>query len=712
MAVLIVCPVLLVGGVEGLQRGSAGGVLSWAAAAPFSFALNTVIVFFAVLFAYCLAGSLFAGLSVTALLLSVMSLVSYYKMKLIGEPLFPWDLFLKKEGMNIIPLVAGTSALYKLGAVAAFALLILFLRLVLPSFKLPLVYRAVFAGLAFFMLYSLACKPAWTGSLADRMGIADIVWNQSENYGTNGVILAFTMNVQDSVVPRPAGYGQKQLEALAARFGSGVPAAPAVQTVSASKPQPLRQQPNIIFIMNEAFWDPTLLPDVKFSVDPVPTVHELEQTSTHGYLLSPQFGGGTSNVEFEVLTGNSMSFLPSGSVPYQQYVNRATPSLASYFEDQGYKSMGIHSYEGWFWNRTNVYKDLGFEGFMSKEYFDNPEYKGLFISDDEVSRSIIRQVDESDRPMFIYAVTMQNHGPYDGNRYGSNPIKAEGPLTDDARSLLETYTHGAHDADQSLKMLIDHFSKSEKPTVIVFYGDHLPMLGYDYDVYHQGGLIRSGNSEEWSLGELKRMHSVPFVAWSNFGLEKTEVPVISDSFLGSYVLNMLQMPMPAQFLMDYELYGKMPGMLKNLVVDSGLGLHGQVPDGLKADVDQYRLLQYDMLFGKQYAELSADRSFPDKYPLQNFNREFADIRIHEVQKESSGTDPLTLTVKGENFYSGDFVLVNGRKLAPSKVEEDTIEVTVPKEVYDNKDTLLVQVEQLNSKSIPLSKSNTVTVTFS
>lgn len=98
---------------------------------------------------------------------------------------------------------------------------------------------------------------------------------------------------------------------------------------------------------------------------------------------------------------------------------------------------------------------------------------------------------------------------------------------------METYVQGASDADRSLQLLIDHFEQSDEPTVIVFYGDHLPMLGYDYDVYAQAGFVSTGRSEQWSLEELKSMHSVPFVMWTNEGLPKEHVPTLSTSFLGA-----------------------------------------------------------------------------------------------------------------------------------------------------------------------------------
>ncbi|RAV21850.1 LTA synthase family protein [Paenibacillus contaminans] len=692
-------------GVEFIQRGSFTNVFNWASANPSSFYLNVILDFFILLLIYCLLGSLMISVSVASLLLLVASLVSYYKIKLIGEPFMPWDILLKKEGMNIIPLVAQTSAYMRLGAVVLVSLACLAARLILPKLSLPLSHRALIGLFACFMLFSLSYKPALTGNLQARMGIQDINWNQSQNYELNGVTLAFAMNVKNAIVPKPEGYSQTRMEEIAA----DLIAKPEVEALAAVTSYPSGEKPNVIFVMNESFWDPTLLPGVTFSEDPLPTVHALQKTATAGYMLSPQFGGGTSNVEFEVLTGNSMSNLPSGSMPYQQYISRPTPSLAGFFGTQGYKSMAIHSYEGWFWNRNTVYKQLGFQSFMSKEFFTSPEYKGGFIADDEVSRAIISQVQQSEQPMFIYAVTMQNHGPYETWRYSGKPIKVEGNLTDAARDELETYVQGARDADASLKMLIDHYSASEEPTMIVFYGDHLPMLGYDYDVYRQAGFVSSGNSAEWSLEETKKMHSTPLVVWSNFGQEKKNVPLISSSFLGSYVLNELKMEMPPIFAFDYQLYGKLPGLLKGLVVDADQQLSASPPDSLLQDLQHYQELQYDTLFGKQYVQQLTGLDLIAAYPLSDFNSEFTDVRIETVEMYEADSEQLVLKIKGKNFFDGVYAIVNGVQLAPSNISSDTLEIQVPLELTNKKSSLTFQVRQINTKNIPLSESNVLEI---
>lgn len=619
---------LLAIAVEWMARGSLQEAWSWAGSNPGIFRLNLYLALSVLLVFYSLIGSLFPSLAVSAALLFLFALISYFKTKLIGEPFFPWDVILNQEGMNIIPLVTGRSALLPIGAAAGAVLVLFLLRLAFKRYAVAWYVRTAFMAAAIVVLGSFALQSSWTTRLQYQAGVAQIIWNQQENYSNNGQLLAFTLNVKNSIISKPAGYGEAALSSIADNMAAKrqwVSATDSIQGRTIAEGQPtvgktLKKAPNVIFIMNEAFWDPTLLPGITFAEDPIPTVRKLQQASaTPDYMLSPQFGGGTSNVEFEVLTGLSNSFLPSGSVPYQQYISRPLPSLASFFESKGYKSLAVHSYEGWFWNRNNVYKWMGFEGFKSIDHFVEPEYRGAFISDEEVSRSIIREVEASEEPVFIYAVTMQNHGPYNDNRYGDASFPFEGNLTDEARQILNTYTLGARDADKSLKLLIDHFEQSGEPTYIVFYGDHMPMLGYDFDVYKQGGFIESSQMENWSLEDLRRMRSVPLVTWSNFPAEGENGTVISASFLGSYALNALGYEPPGQFAFGAELYRQVPGLLRNLTVDQDQNLSQAVTEEYKGLVDDYRLVQYDLMFGQQYLGNSMDNDYLNRLALPAYN---------------------------------------------------------------------------------------------
>ncbi|KRE49956.1 sulfatase-like hydrolase/transferase [Paenibacillus sp. Soil724D2] len=618
---MICLPILSVAGMELLERGSLHETAQWITSNQSLFLLNVGLSFCLLALIYAVVGSLAISGSIATLLLGLMALISYMKVKMIGEPFFPWDILLNKESMDIASLVTGKAALLRIGAVVIAVIFVFLLKWILPRVSFSIISRIGLGLFALYALYAFAIKTPLAGKILDHLGVNEIVWNQKENYANNGLALAFTLNVKNSIVQKPETYSDQSIATVAANLQEvGMQKAGMKKSVDTNSLN--GKKPNVIFIMSEAFWDPTLLTNVKFSEDPVPTIHRLQKESTSGYLLSPQFGGGTSNVEFEVLTGNSMSFLPGGSIPYQQYITKPVPSLASYFADQGYKSMGIHSYEGWFWNRNSVYKELGFQSFKSSEHFVNPEMKGYFISDAEVSRSIINEVDKTEDPMFMYTVTMENHGPYDEPRYGENQFKAQGDLTPEAKSILETYAQGAHDADQSLQMLIDHFKESDEPTMIVFYGDHLPMLGLDYQVYKEAGFIQSSNANDWSLEEVKKMHSIPLVTWSNFDMPKQDIPLLSDSFLGAHVLDMLHMEKPANFKLNAELAAQVPGLLSNLVVDENQELHAEVPESSKVLLNDYRNVQYDLLFGKQYLAEHIDHDYLTKTIQDSYNAEF------------------------------------------------------------------------------------------
>ena len=155
---------------------------------------------------------------------------------------------------------------------------------------------AMFASIMDYATFS------WT---RDRLQIIPMMWDQKENYAFNGFTLAFALNLPMANVPAPAGYSAEAIGDI-----PGFPAA----SVPADKP-------DIIIVMSESFWDPTKLPGVTITPDPIPTVRETRS----GSMFSPEFGGMTANIEFEALTGFSNAFLPYGSIPYQQYIHGAAP---------------------------------------------------------------------------------------------------------------------------------------------------------------------------------------------------------------------------------------------------------------------------------------------------------------------------------------------------------------------------------------------------
>lgn len=221
----------------------------------------------------------------------------------------------------------------------------------------------------------------------------------------DGFAVTFLMDLKYLTVDKPEGYD----------------AADAKETLKSyeteEKDAEEGELPNVIVIMDEAFSDPAVLGDIQTNEDYMPFIHSLQQGADHtvtGYLNVSVKGGNTANTEFEFLTGNTMAFLPSGSIPYQQYINGEIPSLVSYLDGLGYDTYAMHPYYATGWNRDKIYPDLGFSHAYFIDAFTAPSYVRKYVDDASCMKKIIDiyESKQKGQPMFLFNVTMQNHSPY------------------------------------------------------------------------------------------------------------------------------------------------------------------------------------------------------------------------------------------------------------------------------------------------------------
>jgi phosphoglycerol transferase MdoB-like AlkP superfamily enzyme len=558
------------------------------------FILNYLILFvFFLLFLGLFNDLLFSTFAYTVFIL-VLSFVNRYKHMFLGENLYPWDVLLYQQMFNLFPELIKEVDKVKL-VIAAVGIILVITALILIKkrikfvvFRLSILKRLALIAISVVLIVSFfVFRSTPLKRLFNELQITNINWNQETNYKTNGFVLSFVLNTESTLVFPPQGYGKENILNTVEDLESKLPVEKPEKT--------LKQHPNIIFIMSEAFWDPVRLESVPFSEDPMPTVRQNQV----GWLLSPQFGGGTANIEFEALTGLNVSFLPTGSIAYQQFVGRPIPSLVSVLKEEGYEPTAVHPYYNWFWNRENVYKHMGFNEFISLDNFKDAAYRGPYISDKEVNSKIINKTEATDKPDFIYAVTMQNHGPYEKGRYPDVKVKIDdSDLSDESKYSLETYTQGVVEADEAYAELLDHYSKSEEPTIIVFYGDHLPFLGADYLTYKEAGFVEG----QWSLEEYQAMRQTPLAIWTNFSEEKVELPSISPSFLGPHILDLAQIEKPLYYRFLEEFNEQMPGYTSSVKNDADGKLYKLTPEAVKPLEDTYLRLQYDLLFGKGHGK--------------------------------------------------------------------------------------------------------------
>lgn len=578
---------------EAIQRGGLFSALSWVFADLPVFMLNYLLTLLLCLFFISIIGRLLPAVICSSVFLILLASVSLVKKQFLGDPLFPWDFSRLDQAWDLLPeyatefiIVAILFGLFVLG-------LLVVGRMLIPRYKANWITRStLFLFIIVVVPVLVFYRHTPLDAVLKKGDIEHIYWMQSENTLRNGFLLGFMMNIENIMIFQPESYNATNIERIVTdNLPDKAVLAKGTNTEHAVKP-------NIIFVLNEAFWDPTLLTEIEYSEDPIPFFRELRKNQVSGTMISPVFGGSTANVEFEILTGLSTKFLPQGAIAYQQYIERPLPAIPDLFRANNYVTAAIHPYHDWFYKRNEVFPLLGFDNFYSLKDFQDAEKSGEYISDREVSKMIISQIRETKEPAFIFALTMQNHGPYPEKRYSSNAIEVTGPLTPQSKEILETYTHGLKEADTALKELIKGLQKLDEPSAVIFMGDHLPFLGKEYLVYKQTGYI-TGNENQWSAADTIKMRSVPFIIWSNYGKEFKD-QTLSSQYIGHFLLDLAGIE--DSFLSNFtrEMSEKLPVYGKTVNIDNeGKGLK-QLPDDVKKLEEDYWLLQYDILFGQQY----------------------------------------------------------------------------------------------------------------
>lgn len=506
--------------------------LLWVTKYPVAFLINCLLVFMMSALIWFISRKLPLAVILPAVLSVAFSLANYFKLTIRGEPVYPGDLLFPGEVTNI---VGATKLIIPSSAIifGAIMLAIFIASFFVKSPRLRRRKRLLFAILTIaIMALSFPLYFANTG-VQKALGIEDAIWNQRYNYQKNGFYNAFFMQTKYLIVDKPSGYSKQTAKKILAKSTSS---------------ESIANTPNIIVIMTESFWDPTKLPNVKYDVDPMTSFKQVQQESIYGNLLVEPFGGNTANTEFEVLTGFSMSALPGG-VAYQQYVKHQLPSLASLLKAQGYTTEAIHPYEPWFWNRKAVYPLLGIDKFLTRDSFSDSSIKGSYVSDQAVGDKIISEYESSrsgNQPFFAHVVTMQNHGWYKSDRYGDQQqVHASSDDLSDAAILeLNTYAQGVKDAGDNIARLTQYFKTIDEPTYIVFFGDHLPTLGGDYSDYRKTGYISKG---ELSDDDLYKLHTTPFLIWSNTSTAGKDVGTINANYLTPLVLKSAGITMSSYF---------------------------------------------------------------------------------------------------------------------------------------------------------------------
>lgn len=422
---------------------------------------------------------------------------------------------------------------------------------------------------------------------ANSMYVNTETWEQKGTY-RNGYILNFVLGVRDSFVSAPDGYSEDAVAELEKEYsGNGS---------SYSGDYGLTKKPTIIAIMNESFADLSVLGDLKTNEELTPFMDSMQENTVKGYALSSVFGAKTPNSEWEFMTGNSMAFLPSGSVVYQQYINQTPASIVTTLKDIGYTCVAMHPYYETGWSRNQVYPKLGFDETHFIDDFDQNNIIREYITDQEMYNKIIDRYESkaANENLFIMGITMQNHGGYT-DTYSNFPeeiYKTGRSYTD-----VNQYLSLVHESDKAIQNLITYFEHVDDPVEIVFFGDHQPSLNSAfYEMMNGKGL------SNLTMEELEDLYKVPFFIWTNYDSTEKTVDITSLDFLSTMALEQAGIALPAynQFLAD--MMEEVPAINSRGYYSKSEGafLHLDEAEGEEAEwIQNYNILQYNSMFDKK-----------------------------------------------------------------------------------------------------------------
>ena len=420
-----------------------------------------------------------------------------------------------------------------------------------------------------------------------KKGVAVNFWQQKRGYLKNGYILSFLMNIQYTIVSQPDGYSPEAVDKIADKY-----------QVTQGTNKKLTQKPNVVVIMNETFSDLNVVNKIKTNKEVMPFINSLSENTIKGHMLVSVFGGGTSNSEYEFLTGNSVSSLPLNGNAYTQFVKHKVPSLASQLKQQGYDTLAFHPYKAHGWNRDTVYPLIGFDNFLDETSM-NPngeKFRGWYSDAEDYNKIIdIFNKKKAGQPLFLFNVTIQNHGGYliaDKNFKEEIKIKDE-KATDTANRYLSLI----HESDRAFEKIINYFKNQKEPTIVVMFGDHQPKLE---DSFYE--LLYGKSLNSLSLKELQKKYTVPFIIWANYDIDaKSDVENVSANYLSSLMLQQTNLKMSRynEFLLNMR--NEVPALNANGYVDKD-GKNHELSENNEYTklITQYQYLQYNSLMDKKH----------------------------------------------------------------------------------------------------------------
>lgn len=585
--------------IEAISRHSLFEAWDYMIESPWTFLFNAYLIFITFLLVYLVKRRVFTrilltvfwlGLGITNgyMLLIRVTPFNAQDLKVLGDAVTLFDkYFTGFEGVmlaiGIVAVVVWLVSMWKRGGQYTGKL-----------HRIPALIAVVVAFGTIGLLTNLAI---------DKRIVSNYFGNIAFAYEDYGFPYCFSASVFNTGIAEPNSYSEETMDKIT---NNG-----AITQAKTGR----KEMPNILFIQLESFFDPYEVEFFKTSSDPIPNFRKLSEEYSSGYFKVPSVGAGTANTEFEVLTGMSMRYFGPGEYPYKTILKKTeAESAATALKKFGYGAHALHNNGGNFYSRADVFNNIGFDSYTSKEFMNILQLtENGWAKDSILTQHIKNAMDSTKQQDFVFGITVQGHGDYPEEKKIENPLIRVTGIEDEGRTnAWEYYVNQLYETDQFIGDLIQMLKDRKEPTVLVLYGDHLPTMGLE-------------------AKDLKGryLYNTNYVIWDNIGLPKQDRNIAA--------------------------YQVMADVFERLDIHSGTVFnYHQNRRKTKNYLADLELLQYDMLYGNQYVYGGKENN-PVKTGYMQMG--ILDVTLTDIISQLENTYSLY----GTNFTKNSKVYVNDEK---------------------------------------------------
>ena len=609
--------------VEGFNQGSLLRLIRYLTQRPVYFVMNWLVVLTSLSLSELIKHRGAMTWTISALWVA-LGFANYMVCRNRTQPLVSGDLLITREILGMVTIYFSWPQI-----IAAFVVIMAAIVGLICMFSRSAKCRRVNYAHAVGSVAALVCFTFCLSLLALKFGIIpETFGNRVDAYHDYGFTTCFTYTFGTKGISKPDEYSPEVVEGILEEIEE--PQATEAPWGARFDADDDLSRPNIVFIQLESFFDVDTVIGAEFSRDPMPNFHELLEKCPTGELYVPTIGGGTANVEFEVMSGMNMDFFGAGETPYNTIIQEVTcETIADTLRSCGYYCTALHNNTGTFFSRNEDYANLGYDRFVPLEYMLYPTYNKVgWCHDVVLTDEILRVMENSEQRDLIFAITVESHGKYaDTYEYTDGDIEILSLPEDAYLAPFQNYINVIPAVDAFVGELLDAFSSYDEPVLVVLYGDHLPALGLTAEMLTTGDLYASR-----------------YVIWNNYG---------------------------AQFeAEDMQAYRLSAELLRQLGVSEGVmtKFHQSYPLDEEGEeyIDKLKTLEYDLLYGEQDA-------YGERGPYAP-----TDLQL--------GTDPIVITsaeleygrllVTGDNFTEYSAVISGENVLETVFIDKEHLAVRI------------------------------------